>query len=165
MVFQPRSRGFPRSGVDPFLRAGFVQGRFPMHARQMLAVVLVLALQPWLNAAPADQLDPLEQALKQASVDGKYRMLLRQIKVSGDEKEHGRFHDRGYQQRSEYAGHNGLPAGHWVYAAPYWYIWRELSGPTPRRAWGPEQLIGPPDTWPRNGDIQTAWASLTEDGQ
>lgn len=33
-----------------------------------------------------------------------------------------------------------------------------------KRAWGPEQVTGPPDT-PGAGDIQTAWASATEDGQ
>jgi hypothetical protein len=33
-----------------------------------------------------------------------------------------------------------------------------------KRAWGPEQVIGPPDT-PEAGDFQTAWASLTEDTQ
>lgn len=32
------------------------------------------------------------------------------------------------------------------------------------RAWGPEQALGPPDT-PGSGDIQTAWASKTQDGQ
>lgn len=32
------------------------------------------------------------------------------------------------------------------------------------RAWGPEQATGPPNT-PRAGDFQTAWASLTQDGQ
>ena len=32
------------------------------------------------------------------------------------------------------------------------------------RAWGPEQASGPPNT-PGHGDIQTAWASLTEDAQ
>jgi beta-lactamase regulating signal transducer with metallopeptidase domain len=33
-----------------------------------------------------------------------------------------------------------------------------------KRAWGPEQAVGPPDT-PEAGDFQTAWASLTQDGQ
>ncbi len=33
-----------------------------------------------------------------------------------------------------------------------------------KRAWGPEQAVGPPDT-PGAGDIQTAWASQTQDGQ
>ncbi len=32
------------------------------------------------------------------------------------------------------------------------------------RAWGPEQATGQPNTF-RSGDIQTAWASLTQDGQ
>jgi hypothetical protein len=31
------------------------------------------------------------------------------------------------------------------------------------RAWGPEQLLGPPDT-DRSGDLPTAWASLQADG-
>ncbi|HTI52276.1 MAG TPA: hypothetical protein VL475_15040, partial [Planctomycetaceae bacterium] len=31
-----------------------------------------------------------------------------------------------------------------------------------KRAWGPEQVVGPPDT-PQAGDIATAWASQTED--
>ncbi len=33
-----------------------------------------------------------------------------------------------------------------------------------KRAWGPEQVLGKPDT-PGAGDIQTAWASRTQDGQ
>src|SRR5262249_54128583 len=33
----------------------------------------------------------------------------------------------------------------------------------PKRAWGPEQATGPPDTH-QAGDIQTAWASLSPDG-
>lgn len=33
-----------------------------------------------------------------------------------------------------------------------------------KRAWGPEQAVGPPDT-SGAGDIQSAWASLTQDGQ
>ncbi len=32
------------------------------------------------------------------------------------------------------------------------------------RAWAPEQATGPPDTWPRTGDIGTAWASAMPDG-
>jgi hypothetical protein len=33
----------------------------------------------------------------------------------------------------------------------------------PKRAWGPEQATGPPDTF-QAGDIQTAWAPRTPDG-
>ena len=32
------------------------------------------------------------------------------------------------------------------------------------RSWGPEQTLGPPNT-PGAGDIETAWASRTQDGQ
>lgn len=35
---------------------------------------------------------------------------------------------------------------------------------TAKRNWGPEQLVGPPDT-PGAGDIPTAWASATQDEQ
>jgi hypothetical protein len=93
-------------------------------------------------------------------------MLLRQIKVPGDEKEHGAFKDLGLQDRRAYAGHADLPRGHWVWAAPHWYIWRDrAAAPKARRNWGPEQAVGPPDAWPNAGDIVTAWASLAEDAQ
>ncbi len=101
----------------------------------------------------------LEESLKKARVDGKYQMLLKQVKDADAAKEHGDFQDVGYQKRGEVAGH-------WVYVAPYWYVWRDRTGqPMPKRQWGPEQMIGPPDTWPNAGDVVTAWASLTEDGQ
>ena len=107
----------------------------------------------------------LEDALRKATA-GKYEMLLRQIKVEKDPNVTGDFQDLGSQQRREYAGHADLPNGHWVYVAPYWYIWRDLKAAAkPRRPWGPEQATGPPDTWPRSGDVTTAWASLTEDAQ
>jgi len=38
------------------------------------------------------------------------------------------------------------------------------TGRQPMRAWGPEQATGEPDTH-RAGDMQTAWASLSPDGQ
>jgi len=31
--------------------------------------------------------------------------------------------------------------------------------------WSAEQILGPPDTYPKNGDLPTAWASESEDGQ
>jgi len=108
----------------------------------------------------------LEESLRKATINGKYEMLLRQIKVEKDAEQYQDVHDLGSQDRREYAGHADLPRGHWVYVAPYWYIWRDLKAtPKPRRNWGPEQAAGPPDTWPLFGDRVTAWASLTEDGQ
>src|SRR5205085_7994565 len=95
----------------------------------------------------------------------KYEMLLRQIKVPGDKEADGDFKDLGLRDRREYAGHKDLPRGYWVYVAPYWYIWRDLSAtPKAKRNWGPEQATGEPDTM-MAGDIVTAWASLTQDGE
>jgi hypothetical protein len=151
----------------------------PRWGRAALLLLAVAGLAAWslgLRAGePAKKPDPrkmaakpltLEELLKKARAGDKYQMLLRQLKVPRDQETYSAFRDFGYRDRKEYAGFKDLPAGHWVYAAPYWYIWRDLRGPVrPKRSWGPEQATGPPDAWPGAGDIVTAWASLSEDGQ
>jgi hypothetical protein len=109
-----------------------------------------------------------EESLRKARVNGKYEMLLQQIKVEGDFQKYANFRDLGARTEKEYAGFKDLPAGHWVYVYPYWYIWRDLTkvqAQKIKRQWGPEQATGKPDTWPNQGDIVTAWASQTPDGQ
>lgn len=107
----------------------------------------------------------LEDSLKKAKVNNKYEMLVRQLKVPKDVETYTEFHDLGLRDMKEYAGNTDLPKGYWVYVQPYWYIWRDLTAtPKAKRPWGPEQATGPPDT-DEAGDIQTAWASLTPDGQ
>jgi hypothetical protein len=107
----------------------------------------------------------LEEAFRKATVNGKYAMLLRQIKVEKDVETYQEFKDLGYRVLPEYGGFKDLPAGHWVYAAPYWYIWRDLTSVQhQKRNWGPEQATGEPDT-NMAGDIVTAWASASQDGQ
>lgn len=116
------------------------------------------------KAAPAPAV-PLEDLLKKARCDGKYTMLLAQIKVEKDMETYKEFTDLGIQTRTEYKGHKDLPKGHWVYVYPYWYIFRDLTvvhEKRPKRAWGYEQVIGEPDT-NEAGDIQTAWASAGQD--
>jgi len=106
-----------------------------------------------------------EEALANARVQNKYGMLLRQIKVPKDADPAKPVIDFGFRDLREYAGHNELPAGHWVYVYPHWYIWRDVNAaPKARRAWGPEQVVGPPNTI-GPGDIQSAWASQTTDEQ
>ncbi len=116
--------------------------------------------------APEPKAASPEDALKKARVEGKYEMLLAQIKVEGDSKTYGEFRDLGLKTRKEYAGHKNLPRGHWVYVNPYWYIWRDLTANAkPKRAWGPEQMVGEPDVPNLGTDNSLAWASLSEDAQ
>jgi hypothetical protein len=113
---------------------------------------------------------PLEEAVRRATVDGKYRALLCVIRVPEDFESYSAFRDYGFSSTPSWGGFSGLPAGHWVYVYPYWFIWKEQAGdqtPAPnrtRRAWGPEQATGEPDT-DGAGDLTTAWASRTPDGQ
>lgn len=107
----------------------------------------------------------LADALKKASVNGKYQMLLRQFKVADDKDNYGDFSDYGIFQGTSYKGFDDLPKGHWVWVEPYWYIWRDVKADAGgKRAWGPEQATGEPDT-AEAGDFETAWASQSPDGQ
>lgn len=106
-----------------------------------------------------------QELYKRAQADGKYRMLLRQIKVEKDVDKYTRFKDLGYRDRRSYGDYENLPAGWWVYVAPYWFIWRDNANvERQKRGWGPEQATGEPDTL-MAGDIVTAWASASPDGQ
>jgi len=133
-----------------------------------LALCAFLIGPGWLPAQdpePSPKPLPLQTAWRKARVNGKYAMLLRQIKVSQDFARWGEFQDAGLKQVNEYAGFKDLPKGYWVYVYPYWYIWRDHTAQArAKRPWGPEQATGEPDT-PGAGDLQTAWASLTPDGQ
>ena len=128
----------------------------------------LLSFEPAVQTAPEKPSEDkvLAAALKKATVNGKYRMLLRQFKFADDKNNYGDFNDYGSYSGTDYAGFSGLPRGYWVYVAPYWYIWGDLKPAIslPKRAWGPEQVTGPPDT-EEAGDQQTAWASATQDGQ
>jgi hypothetical protein len=138
----------------------------PMNKLFLLGLLAAGAgLLALLTAQAAPKTLTLEDSLKKARVDGKYQMLLRQLKVEKDDKTYGDFKDLGFSNRKDYAGHTDLPAGHWVYVKPYWYIWRDLAAaPQPQRAWGPDQATGEPNT-DQAGDIQTAWASASQDDQ
>ncbi len=66
-----------------------------------------------------------EDALWKASVQGKYGKLLDMIKVPQDKASYGEFYDWGLWTGTSWAGYHNLPQGHWVYVAPYWFIWGE----------------------------------------
>ncbi|QDT09132.1 caspase family protein [Planctomycetes bacterium K23_9] len=116
---------------------------------------------------PPDPL-PDDEAQQKASVDGKYTNLLAKLKVETDWKSYGAFQDFGNWAGKSYFQHKDLPAGHWVYVYPHWYIWQtniagEVAVP-PNVAplknvphWDAKQMIGRPDTL-QPGDQITAWA-------
>ena len=81
---------------------------------------------------------PLQESLEKARVDGKYAMLVRQIKVEQDFAEYGVFRNAGRRPAAaDYHGNKDVPAGFWVYVYPYWYIWRdEADKPAPAKRAG-----------------------------
>jgi len=96
----------------------------------------------------------LEADIDKARAGGKYAHLLRIIRVEEDVKDHGRFHDWGRWDGGTYKGHEGLPPGYWVYVHPHWFLWAQKLEPR----WGPEQVVGPPNTdFRKRGAWATAW--------
>jgi hypothetical protein len=71
----------------------------------------------------------VEDSPAEGSVNGKYRVLLRKIRVPQDKDSYGLFHDYGMYTGDSWAGYINLPPGHWVYKYPYWYIWRDCVKP------------------------------------
>ena len=131
----------------------------------LIASILLISLDSGdrLRAQESKAL-PLDKALIKARAGGKYGMLLRQIKMAEDAKQFSDFEDFGYRTETTCGDYTNLPRGYWVYVYPYWYIWRDrINEKEQKRAWGPEQVTGKPDT-AEAGDQQTAWASGTQDG-
>ncbi|MBX3442982.1 MAG: hypothetical protein KF774_11300 [Planctomyces sp.] len=71
----------------------------------------------------AQQALPSHVARERAQCDGRYSELLEKLTVPTDAERFGEFFEYGRWEGTEYAGRTGLPAGHWVYVAPDWYIW------------------------------------------
>jgi secreted protein with Ig-like and vWFA domain len=89
---------------------------------------LVTPNAPAAEASPP-QPAPLtrEQAEAKASVNGKYKNLLRIVEAPEDSAAHGEWNDYGRWDGTSYRGQNNLPQGYWVYVAPHWYIWGDLA--------------------------------------
>jgi Ca-activated chloride channel family protein len=68
-----------------------------------------------------------EQVEAKASVNGKYRNLLRIVPSAGDTPTYGSFHEFGRWEGTSYVSHDNLPPGYWVYVAPNWYIWGDAK--------------------------------------
>jgi hypothetical protein len=107
--------------------------------------------------------DNLRRLWEAASGPSKYSMLLSQIERRDDVQKYGDFRDLGYRAAAPIADNS--TKGYWVYAAPYWYVWRDLNTVEVSAAsWSADQVVGPPDVT-SYGDSGSAWASATEDEQ
>ena len=47
--------------------------------------------------------------------------------VPGDQASYGAFNDWGHWSGNAWAGYTNLPTGYWVYDAPNWYIWGQVT--------------------------------------
>jgi len=101
-------------------------------------------------------------ASKAARAEGRFHMLLRQFRA--DEPALPERHEAGAKPAmAGYQGQKDLPAGHWVWVKPYWFVFRDGPDATPQnRQWGPEQACGEPDTL-EAADRATAWATREQD--
>jgi hypothetical protein len=60
-----------------------------------------------------------------ATAGGKYAGLILRLHVPGDCAGYGAFHDYGAYGATSYAGHQGIPAGYWVYHYPFWHVYQQ----------------------------------------
>lgn len=92
----------------------------------------------------------------------RHRMLLRQFRA--DEPRLGDRHEAGRREAmAEYGEQRDLPAAHWVWVRPHWYLFRDGPGDeVVPQSWSPEQACGEPDT-KEPGDRPSAWATLEQD--
>ena len=101
---------------------------------------------------------------KLARSNDRFRMLLRQFRA--DEPTLPEHHEAGAKPATAtYQAATDIPAGHWVWQKPYWFVFRD--GPDqvqPFRPWGPEAACGAPDTQ-HPGDNGSAWATKEEDAK
>jgi len=116
------------------------------------------------NAPAAKAAPDLFAASREARDGGRFGMLLRQFRA--DEPALGERHEAGARPATPtYQGARDVPAGHWVWRRPYWFVFRD--GPDQaawQRPWGPEAACGPPDT-PQPGDSGSAWAMNERDAK
>jgi Ca-activated chloride channel family protein len=117
-----------QSDFDQAQRTEFVQ----LVERAMRITGQQVGPQPRTNQGTTTRPGELSgvQARVKASVDGKYRRLVKKIEVRDDFQRFGAFNDYGHWDGDEYAGHKDIPPGNWVYVYPNWYIWAEAVVPS-----------------------------------
>lgn len=82
----------------------------------------------WVAAELVAVTLPDQEALKKASVDGKYTHLRHVIEAKDDFRDHREFSEYGFWRGTSYLGHQNLQPGYWVYVFPNWYVWAKTAG-------------------------------------
>jgi hypothetical protein len=128
------------------------------------AVALSVPVCLLAQAKPARAAPDLFAASREARDGGRFGMLLRQFRA--DEPTLPARHEAGQKPATPaYQGARDIPAGHWVWRKPYWFVFRDGPGDAPQqRQWGPEAACGAPDT-PQPGDSSSAWAMNERDAK
>ncbi len=67
-----------------------------------------------------------------ASVNGKYETILKTFSMPTDRDKFGELYDWGLRTTATYGTNRNLPTGYWVYAYPYWYIWKTKKEDKPQ---------------------------------
>lgn len=109
---------------------GFEGGQFIVELQAYSSRVSVDVPPEYLSPLPprpTERLTPAQAELA-ASVNGSYSGLLQRIEVESDYLDYPSFHEAGYHPASGYRNYANLPAGHWVYVYPHWYIWEKAAG-------------------------------------
>lgn len=132
-------------GSDPVARAEAAEtlGRLGADAKAAIPALLELLKHKdekirELAASALAGIDPENKALlaripAKASLNGKYVKLLRKLHTPQDRASYGDYHEWGSYDACDWQGHKNIPAGHWVYVFPNWYIWGEVKDNTPPR--------------------------------
>ncbi|MEZ0372886.1 MAG: hypothetical protein ACAI44_27590 [Candidatus Sericytochromatia bacterium] len=128
---------------------GSLQKAFRSMALMLLgAIALTAPLQAQTLTQPADQLtqasshtgETLERQLDchesqqntepaDPTLHGKYKVLLHKLWIPEDCAYYSSFDDWGFWSGTEYKGFRELQQGYWVYAYPYWYVYKEIRNP------------------------------------
>ena len=62
-----------------------------------------------------------------ASAYDKYKGLIHILFMPDDEAAFGNYYDWGFWEGYNYGDYNDLTPGYWVYSAPNWYVWADVT--------------------------------------
>ena len=81
------------------------------------------------QAGVTEQINQLsvEQRQDLATIEGKYKNLVRVIPAPQDVQTYGPIHDYGVWEGTSYLGETNLPKSYWVYVLPNWYLWEDKA--------------------------------------